>query len=464
MSHAHPHLMRTACALTLLAGALAAQATPIPGNPGGLTPPHLDPTKLYTLLGEQPRTAFQQEGLFGVSIAAIGDVSNPPDGVSDLAIAAPQQNGSSVNLGIVRVVSGVNGAEIYRVQGLTIGEAFGTAVAAAGDMNADGVPDFIVGAPRFTAAGSLKAGRVDAISGATGARIWTRDASLVFPGAATDKFFGSAVASLGDLTGDGRPEVVAGAPCQINSTQPGFAVILSGTGLVLQTVTGLQGGDHFGAAVAGILDRDADGFGDLVVGAVPEFNLDRKGYVRVLRSSNCTDIVPPLQGDQTRDSFGHAVMGMGDLDGDGLGDFAVGAPGTNPNTLGGTYAKLFKSGGQVHFMDGLSNFDEFGVSLARVGDIDQDGYEDLLVGATQNPQFLQLPGYFQLRSGRNGKRLLTVNGDPINDPLNWGDAFGISVAGLGDVDGDHHPDVAAGAYLDDDAGLNAGTVTVFSLR
>ncbi|HEX2896552.1 MAG TPA: integrin alpha [candidate division Zixibacteria bacterium] len=179
----------------------------------------LDGDTLYTFTG--PNVSEK----FGYSVAGAGDVNN--DGYSDIIIGAPQNSDSGAQAGKVYVFSGLDGDTLYRFWGEEAGDKFGTAVASAGDVNDDNYDDIIIGAPLFDLS-FFNGGEAYIISGQTGIGINRISA----PG--PDDEFSSAVASAGDVDGDGKSDVIVGARLNNNNgSDAGFATVMSqGTFLV----------------------------------------------------------------------------------------------------------------------------------------------------------------------------------------------------------------------------------------
>ncbi|MEM8748244.1 MAG: right-handed parallel beta-helix repeat-containing protein, partial [Actinomycetota bacterium] len=250
--------------------------------------------------------------------------------------------------------------------------------------------------------------------------------------------------------------------------------------------------DNFGGAVAAIGDIDGDGVTDLAVGAERDDDggPDR-GAVYVLRMnadgtvkaeqkiSHSAGGGPSLDdGDQ----FGTAVAGLGDLDGDGIGDIAVGAVFDDDGDFnaGAVYVLFLNADGTAKkqqkisdsaggFSTDLGSSNYFGDAVAGIGDLDGDGVNDLAVGASRD----NAGG-----PGRGAVFVLFLNPDgsvraeqPIADgaggltvSLDDSDQFGVSVAALGDIDGDGVTDIAVGAEGDDDGGNLRGAVYVLQLN
>ncbi len=381
----------------------------------------------------------------GRSVAGPGDLDG--DGFADPFAGAPQLN-SSPPAGYARAFSGATGAILLT---LVAPPAMGDAVAGIGDLDGDGLPDLLLGSPTFTpppGMGPALAGQARVVSGATQALIRAMN------GVNAGESLGLSVAEAGDVDGDGQPDVIAGASANL-------ARVFSGaTGALLRTWSGTGPLDNFGCAVAGVGDLDGDGSADLMVGARQTFVLGAPGYARVFSGATGSTLFT-LAGTAYPELFGAAVAGVGDVDGDGVPDLLVGSPAA---AVGGVFnsgqARVFSGAtfGVLFDLSGSASLDRFGTSVAGAGDVNGDGVPDFAVGAPQNGSLGSAIGYVRVFSGAGGTPICTIPGAAA------GEQFALSIAGAGDVNGDGFPDLVGGAPLSNAGGpLQSGAARVHSV-
>jgi hypothetical protein len=227
---------------------------------------------------------------------------------------------------MVRVYSGFDGTVLYRFDGDSNLDLFGASVNGAGDVNSDGFDDLIVGA-LFDDNNGTNSGSARVFSGATGRILYT------FDGDSPHDLFGGSVSGVGDVNGDGFDDLVVGADNDDNNGQEsGSARVFSGAdGTTLYTFYGDSPGDLFGRSVSGAGDVNGDGYPDVMVGALNDANNGKESGSARLFSGLDGSILHTFDGDSSLDHFGRSVGNAGDVNGDGFGDLIVGASGDDNN-------------------------------------------------------------------------------------------------------------------------------------
>jgi len=311
---------------------------------------------------------------FGTSVAFAGDVNN--DGTDDLIVGIPgHDDGADENIGAARVVSGADGSQLWQFVGDAPFDVFGAAVSGARDVDNDGFDDVIVGAFGNDTNGSF-AGQAKVFSGRTGLALYT-----LFGEAANDNF-GTSVAGGCDINNDGRPDVIVGAPGN-GASDRGAVYVYSGLdGSLVHKIPGAQADDFMGGSVACAGDFNGDGRQDVVAGA-PDADLGgtSRGVVSVFSGIDASALLR-YEETQSGVELGFAVSALGDLDGNGTEEVIAGGP-AGPNGLRPGEVAFFTFGLDDKADDFRlgSNSGEFGAALALVGDVTGDGLPDYLVGA-----------------------------------------------------------------------------------
>jgi len=324
----------------------------------------------------------------------------------------------------------------YVICGGDAGDFFGQSVCGAGDVNGDGYGDFIAGAPRDSEAG-FNAGSATVYSGLDGAVLHH------FVGGANGDNFGTAVAGAGDVDNDGFDDVIAGAPFHGGGAGPiqGEITVFSGlTGAVLHYQEGNNAISFYGGAVDGAGDLDGDGYADFIVGASnDDGNGSDSGSVYVYAGIDGS-LMYQYSGDSGDDQLGTSVAGLGDVNADGYDDFMAGAPFDDNNGSNSGSARVWSGvdGTLLHAFNGGGAEHNFGIAVAGVGDMNLDGHADFAAGAWRDSTGGTNAGSVTVYSGLDGSVLHRLDGSP-------GSYFGGSLAGAGDFDGDGVPDLVVGA-------------------
>jgi hypothetical protein len=385
-------------------------------------------TPLYTFVGDAP------DDRFGVSAAQVGDLNG--DGVVDLIIGAQFDDDGGVNAGGARVFSGADGSVLFTFHGDSASAFFGAAVSPAGDVNGDDVPDILIGGFGDDSFGA-NSGMARVLSGADGAILHT------FHGDSSAEGFGSSVAGVGDVNGDGVPDILAGS---VNDTvgvfQSGSAKLFSGQdGSLLHVFSGESINDLFGVSVANAGDLNGDGVNEMMIGAsFTDINALNAGAVYVYSGSDFT-LLYRFEGDSVGGNFGTSVSGAGDVNGDGVPDLIIGARNDAPFGVATGSAFVFSGadGVLLHQFVGAAAGDSFGRAVASAGDANGDGFTDLIVGAIGEDTGGVNAGSAMVFSGFDGAVLATLYGTAA------GGFLGASVSGAGDLNGDGFDEVVAGA-------------------
>lgn len=315
---------------------------------------------------------------FGWSVSDAGDVNG--DGFADVIIGAP---GYNLSTGAAYVFSPATGAYLYQWFGSASGDNFGTSVSGAGDVDGDGYSDLLVGAYGTDGGALIDAGSAFVYSGATGLLLYR------WNGGDHSEYFGWAVSDAGDFNNDGFDDLLIGAPFSspFGLFIAGSAHVYSGaTGALLGQWSGPATLDRLGYSVSGVGDVNNDGFDDIIVGTPESANgLRPRAGLAMVYSGATGNLLYEWRGAEARDTFGHSVSGAGDVNADGYADLVVGAPGVDLITGSAAAPSAFVYSGvdgsllQEWHLGG--DLDWFGSSVSNVGDINYDGFDDIIIGA-----------------------------------------------------------------------------------
>lgn len=414
-----------------LPGLLGAIAMPrgAAAAPGVFVEPEVE--VLYTLEGERAG------GQLGWAVSAVADVDG--DGASEVLTSAPFDPSGGESAGRVYLYSGATGESLLTWTGAA-GDRLGFAIADAGDVDGDGTPDVIAGAPGPTGA----VGAAFVYSGADGHEI------AMLSGTAPGDFFGNAVTGVGDVDGDGLADVLVGAPRDPALGENGgrVALFVAADWTAPRWSREGEAGARLGAGAGPLGDANGDGIGDVVVGAP-----GNGGAIWVLAGDDGSDVLAPLAGDPDAASLGQFfVAGVGDVDGDAVpdvyaGDFGDGTLG--PGT-GRAYVWSGASGARLHTFAGTAPGDGLGCGRGG-GDADGDGTPDLAVGSySASPGEVEQAGFITLFSGTSGEVIRTITGTTPFEQI------GFDVVTLGDVNGDGRDDLVLSGASDDRVYVIAG--------
>lgn len=323
---------------------------------------------------------------------------------------------------------------LHQFSGQVAFHGLGSSVSGAGDVNADGTPDYIIGAP-FADPGGLQVGSAYVISGATGTLLYQ------FDGLQVNGDFGASVSGAGDVDADGHADLLIAAPrldTGIYQGNGGVYVYSGATGALLARVVGHGFNIGFGYAMDAAGDVNADGYDDFIVG---EYLLNSGLGAAYVYSGADASMLYQFQGAATGDLYGWAVAGVGDMNGDSFDDFAVSAHQSSPGGVskaGAVYVYSGATGSILHQINGFDTDVALGVAISGAGDLNSDGVPDLLASTT-DPLFGVSYNFVFAYSGATGEELQRIDGDSYGI---FG--FGEALAGVGDANGDGVDDFLVG--------------------
>ncbi|HJN76143.1 MAG TPA: integrin alpha [Myxococcota bacterium] len=430
----------------------------------------------HVFLGESREgTGFNAADWFGWRVAGVGDVDG--DGRPDLLMTGRYDDEGDEDAGKVYLVtatdiSGGLSTNIAEVSSKWYGEGqddhAGRDISPAGDIDGDGLADLFISS--YYSGDAYQAGSAYVVLGAsiTPGSHPLAEADIIVRGEEEFEFVGRSIDGGEDLDGDGEDDLLVGSMGWDN--QRGRVCQISGAALqsgplgdvASSCALGEAVADNMGMDVAGVGDVDGDGLGDVLIGAWTyngdELNQGR-AYLSLggLADGSAADLDYSWDGMEERASLGRAVAGAGDVDGDGLADFLVGAHGPfgSASSAGHTYlfygAALPEPGtydisAADLVFDGSAPNDYSGDALDSAGDVDGDGLDDLIFGALfTGDQGGTAYLWYAAGLGPTGTYSLD-EADQLFHSETDGDRAGASVTGPGDIDGDGRDDLLIGAY------------------
>jgi hypothetical protein len=399
-------------------------------------------------------------------VGTAGDVNG--DGFDDVIVGAQLYTSGQSFEGAAFVYhgspSGLSTTHNWMDESDQIGAFYGSSVGTAGDVNGDGYDDVIVGALHYqdgqTSEGAA-AVYYGSSSGLSPVPNWLVESNQ------DNAQFGTSVGTAGDVNGDGFADVIVGAPFYTRGQEKeGAASVYYGSPDGLSLIPNWVGDSNqananYGVSVGTAGDVNRDGFDDVIVGAHTYDNgHENEGAAAVYHgSATGLSLVPNWlgEGDQMSSGFGSSVSTAGDVNGDGYDDVIVGAPEYNVGPVDGGAAFVYH--GSAGGLSLVSNWEDFGVadmlqygySVGSAGDVDGDGYDDVIVGACSYTAF----AYYGSAGG------LSLDANWAYESGLYHANYGHSVGTAGDVNGDGLDDAIVGAYRYDNGDTEEGAAYVY---
>jgi photosystem II stability/assembly factor-like uncharacterized protein len=412
----------------------------------------------------------QVNSYFGFSVSTAGDVN--ADGYADVIIGAPYFDNGQTDEGRAFVFhgssSGLSVSSDWTGESNQANALFGISVSTAGDVNGDGYSDVIIGSNQYSN-GQLNEGKVFVYYGSSSGLSllpgWSAESNIAGAN------FGNSVSTAGDVNGDGYSDVIIGA---YNYGSAGSAFVYNGSAAGLSLTSSWnsnvnQFASEFGYSVSSAGDINGDSYSDVIIGARLYDNgqtNEGRAFVYNGSASGLSSTANwTAESNQANADFGVSVSSAGDVNGDGFSDVIVGADFyTNGESNEG---RAFVYHGSASGLSLTANQTEesnqadsrFGCSVSTAGDVNGDGYSDVIVGAFNYDNGETDEGAtFEYQGSSSG---LSSNSNWTSESNQSGSKFGCSVSTAGDVNGDGYSDVITGAYFYDNGETDEGSAFVY---
>ena len=415
----------------------------------------------------------QSNSNFGCSVSSAGDVNG--DSYADVIIGASDYDNGELNEGIVFAYfgspSGLSASPDWSAELNQEGASFGGSVSTAGDVNGDGYSDVIIGAINYDNGHSNEGGAFvyyGSGSGLSGVPDWSGESNQ------TSANYGSGVSTAGDVNGDGYSDVIIGAGNYDNGqTNEGrvYCYLGSAAGLSLTanwTAESNQNNANMGS-VSSAGDVNGDGYSDVIIGA-SNYDNGQTNEGRVYCYQGSSSGLPASaswtnESNQANSNYGLKVSSAGDVNGDGYSDVIVGAITYDNVELDEGRAFVYQ--GSASGLSAAANWTAegnqisayFGTSVSSAGDVNGDGYSDVIIGSSLYDKTLLDEGSAFLYFGSNSGLSATANWTAESSQISA--YFGTSVSSAGDVNGDGYSDVILGASLYDSGPADDGAAFVY---
>lgn len=417
----------------------------------------------------------QADSYYGYSVCTAGDVNG--DGYSDVIVGARYYDNGEFDEGAAFVyygsVTGLSATPDWIGESDQIGAEYGRSAATAGDVNGDGYSDIIVGA-RYYNDVEINDGKIYVYFGSASGLV-SATADWSWSCHQMDACLGYSAFSAGDVNGDGYSDIIAGAYFYDNGqTNEGAAFAFYGSASGLSDTADWmaesdQIGAEFGATVYSAGDVNGDGYSDVIVGAYRYTDGEtEEGAAFIYHGSESGLSATPaniLESNQADSHYGWRVSCAGDVNADGYSDILVSARYYDNGELdeGAAFLYLGSAVGIItpHIWMGESNQEgaHFGWAISSAGDVNSDGYSDILIGAWRftDGELYEGEALLYYGSSSGPDTIADWIGQCDNENANYGG----SVSCAGDVNGDGYSDIIIGAPEYEDGETDEGAVFVY---